>query len=89
MKEQRRHIRMPFIGTVQFSVSVLEHRELKRIELDGTGRDISEKGVGFNTSYPVESGHVLCFKNGVGQKTGVVRWSRPSGDGYSVGVEFI
>ena len=87
--KQRRDVRKPFNGSVQFSVSVLEYRELKRIELSGTGRDISERGICFNTTYPVESGHVLWFNNGVGQKTGVVRWSRPSDEGYVVGVEFI
>ena len=80
--------RRPHNKTTDFSVSVLEVKELKRLNLNGTGMDISDAGIGIQVDYPLESGHVLRF-NGTGQKAGIVKWSMKSGNTYRVGIKFV
>jgi hypothetical protein len=74
--------------TIDFSVSVLEFKELKRLNLNGTGIDINDAGIGIQVDYPLEPGHVLRF-NRIGQKTGIVKWSMKSGNPYRVGIKFL
>ena len=75
---------------IRYSVSVLEFKELKRLNLSGNIVDISEEGLGIQTYYPVEPGHVLTFSNGIDQKAGIVRWSSVIRDDiYRAGVEFV
>lgn len=88
MIDRRRFERRPYNETIDFSVSVLEFKELKRLNLNGTGIDINDAGIGIQVDYPLESGHVLRF-NGKGQKTGIVKWSMKSGNSYRIGIIFI
>jgi hypothetical protein len=88
MIDSRRFERRPYNETIDFSVSVLEFKELKRLNLDGTGMDIGDAGIGIQVDYPLESGHVLRF-SGIGQKTGIVKWSMKSGNTYRVGIKFV
>jgi hypothetical protein len=84
----RRFERRPYNETVDFSVSVFEFKELKRLNLKGTGMDINDAGIGIQADYPLEPGHVLRF-SGIGQKTGIVKWSMKSGNIYRVGLSFV
>lgn len=80
--------RRPHNKTIDFSVSAFEFKELKRLNLNGTGIDISDAGIGIQVDYPLESGHVLGF-NSKTQKTGIVKWSMKSGNTYRVGIKFV
>jgi len=84
----RRFERRPYNETIDFSVSVFEFKELKRLNLNGTGMDISDAGIGVRVDYPLEPGHVLRF-NGKVQKAGIVIWSIKSGNAYRVGIKFV
>ncbi len=88
MIDIRHFERSPYNETIDFSVSVFEFKELKRLNLNGTGIDISDAGIGIRADYPLESGHVLRF-NGKVQKTGIVIWSMKSENTYRVGVKFV
>lgn len=88
MKESRRIKRIKYHGLIDVFVSVLEFKELKRLNLNGTGIDINDAGIGIQVDYPLESGHVLRF-NGIGQKVGIVKWSMKSGNTYRVGIKFV
>ncbi|MBM4140072.1 MAG: hypothetical protein FJ242_01040 [Nitrospira sp.] len=88
MKERRRIKRIKYHGLIDFSVSVLEFKELKRLNLNGTGIDINDAGIGIHVDYPLESGHVLRF-NGIGQKAGIVKWSMKFGNTYRIGIIFV
>lgn len=89
--EKRQFERRPFVGTIGYSVSVLEFRELKRLNLRAETVDISEAGLGIITDYPLEPGHVLRFSSGIDQKAGIVSWAMKITDNgrYRVGVRFI
>lgn len=88
MIERRCFERRPYKETIDSSVSVLEFKELKRLNLNGTGIDINDAGIGIQVDYPLESGHVLSF-SGLGQKTGIVKWSMKFGNTYRVGIKFV
>ena len=88
MKERRRIKRINYHGLIDFSVSVHEFKELKRLNLNGTGIDINDAGIGIQVDYPLESGYVLRF-NGIGQKAGIVKWSMKFGNTYRVGIKFV
>jgi len=89
--EKRQFERRPFVETIGYSVSVLEFRELRRLNLRAETVDISEAGLGIITDYPLEPGYVLRFSSGIDQKAGIVRWTRKIADDsrYRVGVRFI
>ena len=88
MIDVRRFERRPYNETIDFSVSVFEFKELKRLNLNGTGIDINDAGIGIQVDYPLEPGHVLRF-NGKVQKAGIVKWSMKSGNIYRVGLNFV
>lgn len=88
MIDVRRFERRPYNETIDFFVSVFEFKELKRLNLNGTGIDISDGGIGVQVDYPLEPGHVLRFNSKV-QKAGIVIWSMKSENTYRVGVKFV
>lgn len=89
--EERRNIeRRPHISSIQYSVTVLEFRDRKRVNLKGDIVDISDVGLGIKTDYPLEPGHVLTFNDNIGCQTGIVEWSsRVQNNGYRVGIRFV
>jgi hypothetical protein len=90
MNRKRRSARKPWVQEIRYSVSVLEFKELKRLNLSGDVVDISEEGLGIQTHYPIEPGHVLTFSNGIDHEAGIVRWSTiVKDDIYRAGVEFV
>lgn len=83
----RRSLEIP----VEYSMSILEFREMKKIHLKGMTTDISDKGLGLVTEYPLEPGHVLVVNNcsrTLFQKTAIVRWTKPIDASFRVGLEF-
>jgi hypothetical protein len=91
----RKDTRTPFITPVRYSVSVLEIRELRRINDTAVSVDISIGGLGMLTGYPLEEGHVLTFEdeinmNGITAKSAIVRWSgKLNGNNYRAGLKFV
>lgn len=89
MTERRRFKREPYGETVNFSVSVVEYKDLKSLRLEGMGIDISAVGLSIETEYPLEAGHVLRFQDGINQKAGIVKWSVKADSHYRVGINFV
>ena len=90
MEEKRQFKRRSFTQNIQYSVTVLDFKDLKRLSLRGDIIDISDAGMGIKTGYPLEPGHVLTFDNGIGHKAGIVKWSAMvNNNGYRVGVKFV
>ena len=90
MEKKRQFERRSFTQNIQYSVTVLDFKDLKRLSLRGEIIDISDAGMGIETDYPLEPGHVLTFDNGIGHKTGIVQWSTMvNNNGYRVGVKFV
>lgn len=88
-KGRRKHVRIGFDMPVEFSVSVLEFGNLRKLDLMGKGKDISEQGLGFLTDYPLVPGHVIRLKNIDGSPlTAVVKWIAEMDGRFRVGVLF-
>ncbi len=88
--QKRENERKPFAEDIQYSVVVLDLKNLQRLHLKGDVVDISDAGIGIHTDYPLEPGHVLTFHNDIGHEAGIVAWSaRINNDGYRVGVKFV
>lgn len=87
----RRIPRRPLRKCVSYTVIVLELGKPVSLTLKGDIIDISDKGVGMRTHYPLEPGHYLMFDGEAELKSGVVKWISTPDDSYMyrVGVEFL
>lgn len=87
----RRIPRRSLKKSVSYTVIVLELGKPVSLTLKGDIIDISDKGIGMRTHYPLEPGHFLVFDSGMDQKSGVVKWTSTLDDSYMyrVGVEFL
>ncbi|MFN3478754.1 MAG: PilZ domain-containing protein [Thermodesulfovibrionales bacterium] len=74
---------------IEYTVTVLDLKELKKLTKKALIVDLSEGGVGIITDYPLEPGHILTFVNGFSNKIGIVRWSDREDSHYRVGVKFV
>lgn len=86
-KDSRKYERRPFSQIINYSISTLDSKERKLLNLKGNTFDISETGVGIYTDYPLEPGHLLWFNEVIADKAGFVKWCAKLDDGYRVGVE--
>lgn len=90
MAEKREYEREYLAQDIRYSVIVLDLKALKRLHLKAEAVDVSSTGIGIQTDYPLEPGHVLMFHSEIGHETGVVAWSTMiTDDGYRVGVKFV
>lgn len=87
-EEKRRTERSPFESGLEYSLSILDSSELQGIRAAGEASDLSEKGIGFFTDYPLQPGHILFVRMGEENTTyaAVVRWmEKSSSERYRVG----
>lgn len=92
MDDRRRYPRRDSSIPVTYSVSIIEFRELKKVRGSGMATDISDKGLGLITDYPLEPGHVLILSNSdsaLFPKIAIVRWVTRISDSYRIGLEFV
>ncbi len=90
MGERRDVERRLCINSIRYSITVHEFRDRRRVDLRGDVVDISDVGVGIETDYPLEPGHVLTFNDNIGHPMGIVQWSSQiQNNGYRVGVKFL
>lgn len=83
----RRCERKPCSRVIDYSLISSDSGDRKLLDLKGTAVDISETGVGIQTDYPLEPGHMIWFNNGIEEKAGFVKWSAKLENGYRVGIE--
>jgi extracellular factor (EF) 3-hydroxypalmitic acid methyl ester biosynthesis protein len=83
----RKHERRPCSRVIDYSLINSDSGDRKLIDLKGKAVDISEGGVGLQTDYPLEPGHMVWFNDGIAEKAGLVKWSERFEDGYRVGIE--
>jgi hypothetical protein len=92
LNNRRRHLRKDSSIPVEYSVNILEFRELKKIHRSAVSTDISDKGIGLITDYPLEPGHVLILSSrdsALLQKIAIVRWTMQASGSYRIGLEFV
>ena len=85
IKLNRKNKRRPMAKTISFYV-----KGDNDIKYKGGVIDISRTGVGIETYYPLERGHVVSFRGGLGNKTGMVVWSNNGYENHCrAGIEFV
>jgi SAM-dependent methyltransferase len=85
--DMRRYERKPYSRTINYSVSVLESKDRKLLNLTGKSIDISETGICIQTDHPLSPGHILWFDGSIEDKAGFVRWCSQLDNEYRVGIE--
>lgn len=85
--ERRKHTRIGCNASLDYSLFVLESRNIKSVQSNARGVDVSNDGVGFCTGYPLEPGHILKLRKDDGtEQTAMVRWVGEKDKKYRVGV---
>ncbi len=86
-EERRKSGRSSFKGLIEYSLSLLDYKDLKRVEAEGEVDNISEEGVGFYTDFPLEPGHILILRMEQDDTSyaAVVRWMQETANRYRVG----
>ena len=85
--DMRRYERKPYSRTINYSVSVLDSKDRKLLNLTGKSIDISEAGICIQTDHPLSPGHILWFDGSIEDKAGFVRWCSQLDNEYRVGIE--
>jgi hypothetical protein len=91
----REYERKPFVTPVKYSVTVLNSQELRKVHNVAVSIDISSRGLGIITDFPLEQGHVLTFENEIkidgviSRRAAVVKWTGKTNGKYRVGLEFV
>ncbi len=83
----RRFERRPYNQAIDYSFSSIINKERKWLKAHGRTFDISEKGIGIYTDYPLEPGYMIWFDGGIKEKAGFVKYCIESDQGYRIGVE--
>ncbi len=86
-KEKRRFKRRVFGNSLEYALSILEKKDLRRIHSAGTAVDLSESGLGFRTDFPLEPGQILILKieNDTTPYAAIIKWVKHQSDAYRVG----
>ncbi len=87
--ERRQFERIPFNGHIYYYVlKNTAHSELK-LHMKAVIIDISSKGMGLRTDYPLEQGQRISFTNNIMEHTaGIVKWSTLIDNNYRAGIMF-
>ena len=91
MPERRRFTRKPVKVEVRYTVTDLQTTYASVVEAKGTIVDISSKGFGIVTSYPLKKGHVITIREGKREGLpdyGMVRWSDSHNNLIRAGLTF-
>lgn len=89
--DRRRHNRKNLSIPIDYTFSILEFHEAKKIHGNGITTDMSDNGLGLVTDLLLEPGHVLIINNMLKtlfQKVAVVRWAMQSDNSFRIGLEF-
>jgi|YelNatPaOPRAMG01_1025707.scaffolds.fasta_scaffold08304_1 hypothetical protein len=92
---KRKYKRQYYVSFVRYYLNVYDNGKIKKVQGTGVSVDISAKGIGLITQYPLEVGSFLLFEDGniinnITAKASVVRWSEEIEDKiYRAGLEFV
>ncbi len=92
--EKRKQRRMPYNASLHYSISISKPDGTKTVTITETVKavDISKKGLGIVTSFPIKLDHLITIKSLNGThipEKAVVRWRAKKGLWYRVGLMFV
>jgi c-di-GMP-binding flagellar brake protein YcgR len=92
---RRRYKRQYHVSFVRYYLNVVDKNRIKKVQGTGVSVDVSAKGIGLITQYPLEVGSFLILEDGnilnnITARASVVRWAEEIEDKtYRVGLEFV
>lgn len=90
MENEKREYRRQECGEAfQYRVSVLEFKNLRKMQPTGVCVDISETGMGFVTGFAIEAGHIIRIFEGDSFKPAIVKWVNERDGQYRAGVMYV
>jgi hypothetical protein len=88
-EDGRRHRREKYDDTFYYQVSVLEFKNLRKIQSSGMYVDTSEGGVGFITDFALEPGQVIRILKENSYQPALVKWVSESDGRYRAGGKYL
>lgn len=85
-KDMRQFKRVPLLKNIDYSMKMPGFDTSKLSSLKGMTVDISDRGIGIETDYPLAPGHTLWLSDGI-EMAGIVRWCIPAKKKYRAGIE--
>lgn len=80
VKKVRKFPRTPSEKTVRFSLAAITHGQRTRWNLMAEIVDLSERGIGIISPYPLQPSQIISFDEEMDQQTGIVVWSTLTAD---------
>jgi len=75
-KKSRKSPRKPFNEIVSFQTSIIDEGAYTRKSMKAQVVDISDSGIGLLTQHPLKESQIIGFDDKMGNRTGVVVWSK-------------
>lgn len=88
LPERRQFRRIPSMNEISYFAGIFEDGEMKVLELEGHIIDISDRGIGIRTDYPLKPGYIIRLTEETKHKVGIVKWSIAVGTLYRAGIEW-
>lgn len=89
VRERRKFRRIGSIDAINYYAGIFEEGEMKVLQLKGDIVDMSDRGIGIRTDYPLKPGYIIRFSDETAHKAGIVKWSIPVGHNiYRAGIEW-
>ncbi|MBI5558363.1 MAG: response regulator [Deltaproteobacteria bacterium] len=89
VKRSRKNPRKPCGENIDFQMSVIDQGTSTRWSLEALAVDISDGGLGLLSQYPLKESQIIGFDEQMGNRTGVVAWSKMTDEGnWRVGIRF-
>lgn len=88
-KKSRKTPRKPYKENIPFQMSVIDQGNYTRWSLVAQAFDISDRGIGLLSQYPLRESQVIGFDEKMNNRIGVVVWSKMMDEGNCrVGIRF-
>jgi DNA-binding response OmpR family regulator len=75
VEKKRKSPRVPYHESINFFMTVIDQGESKRWTMQAKSVDISDRGIGLLTNYPLKESQIISFGDDLANKMGVVVWS--------------
>lgn len=74
--ERRKSWRAGCESSLEYTLSIVDFNEVRRVHSTGEAIDISEAGLGFLTEFPLKPGHILILRMAGDDRScaAIVRW---------------
>ncbi len=87
--DAREASRYPVTKNIRFTVSVLDFREIKRVDAVATTLNISKSGACIKTAFLLEPGYVLAISHDSDMHVAIVKWVKQADASCVAGIKLM